>query len=254
MQVEYSNLVRNYHSWLADKTFLRQIDDWFEITTPYLNRHNDYLQIYAKRVGDKYILSDDAQTIRDLQLSGCELDTEKRIYLLQEILNGFHVQRQGDELITEATTENFSVRKHSLLQAVLAVDDLFYLAQPYIKSLFFEDVASWLDSIGARYLSNVKLTGRSGFDYNYDFVVTKSRERPERLLSAVNNLDINHAKNMLTAWLDTKDSRPPDAEAYAIINDAIKAPPESSLNALKMYEIKPVIWSARQNAESAFDR
>ena len=38
-----------YHAWLRDKSTLRQVEDWVEITTPYLDRHNDYLQIYAKR-------------------------------------------------------------------------------------------------------------------------------------------------------------------------------------------------------------
>lgn len=39
----------SYHVWLKDKSVLRQIDQWVEITTPYLDRHNDYIQIYAKQ-------------------------------------------------------------------------------------------------------------------------------------------------------------------------------------------------------------
>ena len=34
--------------WLKDKTTLREVDgEWVEITTPYLDRHNDALQIYC---------------------------------------------------------------------------------------------------------------------------------------------------------------------------------------------------------------
>ncbi len=40
---EIEELLEAYHSWLRDKTVLRQIDDWVEITTPYLDRHNDYI-------------------------------------------------------------------------------------------------------------------------------------------------------------------------------------------------------------------
>ena len=46
---EVQVLLDRYVAWLKDKSTLRQIDDWVQITTPYLDRHNDYLQIYAKR-------------------------------------------------------------------------------------------------------------------------------------------------------------------------------------------------------------
>jgi hypothetical protein len=49
MITEMQGLIDKYLAWLKDKTSLRQIDDWVEITTPYLDRHNDYLQIYAKQ-------------------------------------------------------------------------------------------------------------------------------------------------------------------------------------------------------------
>ena len=38
-----------HHVWLRDKTVLREIGQWVEITMPYLDRHNDYVQIYAKQ-------------------------------------------------------------------------------------------------------------------------------------------------------------------------------------------------------------
>ena len=46
---EIDRLLNDYIAWLKDKTVLRQIDNWVEITTPYLDRHNDYIQIYAQK-------------------------------------------------------------------------------------------------------------------------------------------------------------------------------------------------------------
>ena len=45
---EIKTLMDQYVAWLRSKTTLRQVADWIEITTPYLDRHNDYLQIYAR--------------------------------------------------------------------------------------------------------------------------------------------------------------------------------------------------------------
>lgn len=79
---EVKTLLDSYVSWLRDKTTLRQVNDWVEITTPYLDRHNDLLQIYAKRSDSGYILTDDGYVIEDLEQSGCKLETTKRQALL----------------------------------------------------------------------------------------------------------------------------------------------------------------------------
>lgn len=41
---DIQRLLVAYHAWLESKTSLRQIDQWMEITTPYLDRHNYYLR------------------------------------------------------------------------------------------------------------------------------------------------------------------------------------------------------------------
>lgn len=246
MAAELNNLVEQYLGWLKERITLRPVDGWFEITTPYLDRHNDYLQIYARKEGDYITLTDDGYVIQDLRMSGCELDTEKRIYLLNQTLAGFNVQREGDALITVAAPETFAVRKHNLLQAMLAVDDLFYLAQPNVATLFFEDVSSWMDRHDIRYTPSVKLTGKSGFDYRFEFVIPKSKNRPERIVSAINNPDKKAAQQVFTAWVDTKDVRPVDSEAFAFINDSVKQVPPTVIQALARYEIRPVLWSHRE--------
>ncbi|MCA1567622.1 MAG: DUF1829 domain-containing protein [Acidobacteria bacterium] len=248
MSTELNNLVGDYLGWLKDRTLLRQVDDWFEITTPFLDRHNDYLQIYAKKQDGYYILTDDGYTMQDLRMAGCELDTDKRLALLHQTLNGFNVRRDGDELITEASPENFAVRKHNLLQAMLAVDDLFYLAQPSISSIFFEDVSNWLDVYDIRYTSNVKLTGKSGFDYRFDFVIPKSKKHPERIVSTINNPDKKAAQQIFTAWVDTKEARPQDSEAFVFVNDTYKPAPPNVMQALRKYEIHTIPWSKREDA------
>jgi hypothetical protein len=134
---DIEKLLNDYAAWLRDKTVLRQIDDWVEITTPYLDRHNDYVQIYAKKANGSFTLTDDGHTIDDLEQSGCKLDSRKRQDLLKMTLNGFGVQTDGKALVVHASQDNFAVRKHNLVQAILAVNDMFYLAVPMVASLFY---------------------------------------------------------------------------------------------------------------------
>jgi hypothetical protein len=103
---EIEELLRDYRDWLKDKTTLRQVNgSWVEITTPYLDRHNDALQIYARRENGGFVLTDDSYVIHDLETSGCKLDTQKRKDLLKMTLNGFGVKLNQDAIEVQATVE-----------------------------------------------------------------------------------------------------------------------------------------------------
>lgn len=244
---EIQSLLDRYVAWLKDKTTLRQVKDWIEITTPYLDRHNDYLQIYAKRQNGSYLLTDDGYVLDDLQQSGCRLDSAKRQALLKMTLNGFGVQLKQGALEVHASADNFALRKHNLIQAMLAVNDLFYLAVPMVASLFFEDVTAWLDLHEIRYTPKVKFTGQSGYDHLFDFVIPKSRTQPERILQAINRPSRDTAQAVAFAWVDTKEVRPPDSRAYAFLNDSEHAVSTSVLDALRNYDVHPFPWSEREN-------
>ncbi len=84
-------------------------------------------------------------------------------------------QQQATELQVAATSDNFALRKHNLIQAILSVHDMFFLASSTIEALFFEDVAAWLESVDIRYTPRVKFSGKSGFDHMFDFVIPKSK-------------------------------------------------------------------------------
>jgi hypothetical protein len=183
---EIKTLMDQYVAWLRSKTTLRQVADWIEITTPYLDRHNDYLQIYARRQNGNYILTDDGYILDELELSGCKLESPKRLALLQMTLNGFGVKLVDGAMEVRASKDDFPMRKHNLVQAMLAVNDLFYLASPIVSSLFLEDVVAWLDENEIRYTPNVKFTGKSGYDNLFNFVIPKSKKQPERILQAIN--------------------------------------------------------------------
>jgi hypothetical protein len=115
-------------------------------------------------------------------------------------LNGFGVKMNKDALEVHASPETFPLRKHSLIQAMLAVNDLFYLAKPVVESLFFEDVVEWLDVNEIRYTPKVKFTGISGYDYVFDFVIPKSRHQPERVVQAINKPTPQAAKALILEW------------------------------------------------------
>jgi len=246
---EIQKLIDGYLVWLRDNTSVREIQHgWVEMTTPYLDRHNDHLQIYVGKEGkNEYVLTDDGYIIADLEQSGCSLsNSEKRQTLLQTAINGLGVKLVDNQLQVSASKQNFASRKHSLIQAMLAVNDLFCLAAPNVASLFLEDVAVWMDASNIRYTQRYKLTGKIGYDHVFDFVVPKSSTRPERFIQAINHANKETTSNSVWAWVDTEDVRPPSSMAYVFINDTEGAPGLTVLDAYRKYEMRPLLWSHRE--------
>ena len=247
MIAEIQKLIDDYAKWLKDKTQIRHVkNEWAEITTPHLDRHNDYLQIYTKKERDGYILTDDGYILNDLEMSGCSLESPKRQEILKMTLAGFGVQRIKNTLQVEATASNFSLKKHNLMQAMLAVNDMFFLSTPYISSVFYEDIIKWLDICEIRYTPRVKFSGKTGFDHMFDFVIPKSKVQPERLLQPVNIPKKDAVESVFFKWLDTKDVRSPDSRLFAILNDTENSAIKPVEDALTKYEITPVRWSQRE--------
>jgi hypothetical protein len=248
---EIAELLDGYARWVRDRSILRELgSQYVELTTPYLDRNNDNLQLYITRDDGGFTLTDAGETIAELRLSGCELDTDKRRALLKNTLSGFGVQLHDDEIRVRATADNFSLRKHSIVQAMLAVNDLFYLAGPTVASLFYEDVARWLAESEVRFTPNVRFTGKSGFDYHYDFAIPASGQHPERLVNAIARPSRNAASALILSWIDTRDTRATGSQCYGILNDADQRVSGAVIEALRSYGIRPVKWTERNTAIS----
>jgi len=246
MIAEIQKMMDGYSSWLREKTSLREIDGWVEITTPLLDRHNDHLQIYVQREDGHFILTDDGYTLQDLEQSGCRLDSPKRQELLRITLNGFGLKQHDTSLEVCETEENFPLKKHSLLQAMLGVNDLFYLASPHTASLFYEDVVSWMVANEIRFVEQAKFTGKTGYDHMFEFVIPRSRKSPERIVRPISRPDKGSAMEMVFAWLDTRETRPLEARAYALLNDTDQIVKPDVTEALLNYDVTPVKWSERE--------
>ena len=245
---EIQSLLDSYRRWLRDRTSLRETGDWVEIATPYLDRHNDCLQIYARRENGGFVLTDDGYILDDLALSGCKIESPRRLAMLETTAAGFGVKINEKALQVRATHDDFGLKKHNLVQAMLAVDDLFHLAESTAANLFHEDVAAWLDLSEIRWTPGVRFSGRSGYDHRFEFVIPKSRAAPERLLRAFNRPTRNAAQTMAFAWRDVREDRPPESRAYAILNDSDRPAPDAVLDAMRNYDVTPLPWSRRNEA------
>lgn len=105
------------------------------------------------------------------------MKSSKRKQLLQSFLNKFSVKLEDNALVTKASIEDFLQKILFLMQAMLNVDDMFMLSQNKVASLFLEDVKTFFDKKEIFYTRDVNFIGKSGFIYNYEYLIQRTRNK-----------------------------------------------------------------------------
>jgi hypothetical protein len=95
------------------------------------------------------------------------------------------------------------------------------------------------------------LTGSSGLDHRFDFVIPKSRHAPERLVQVINRPDSDTTQLTLFQCNDIRHNRAQTAQCIVFINDerSVRA---SLVQSFRNYDITPVLWSQRDTALKTF--
>lgn len=241
--MDIQKLIDDYASWLKQEITFEKVGEYYEITTPYLDSANDYLQIYVRQIGDDIYFTDDSATIQNLKMNGFKFTSTRKKHLKQ-ILNQYAVRLDGDELICKAPVTSFAQKKHLFIQAILRIDDMFAISKSKVSSFFLDDIQSFFAEKDIFYSENVQFTGISGFSHNYDFLLQRSKTKPERLCLAVNNPNKSSMGNILFAWNDTKPARRSDSQLIVILNDQ-NTIAKGIENAFLNYDAKVVRWSKR---------
>ena len=68
----------------------------------------------------------------------------------------------------------------------------------------------------------------------------------ERIVRAINHPARENASAFLFAWTDTKEVRPANATAYAVLNDQQEPLKQEIIRAFEHYEVKTILWSQRE--------
>lgn len=247
--------MNDYYAFLKEKTLVTASNapDWVEISTPFVGLFNDSVDIYAKKEGGKIILSDDGNTLRDLELSGLEITrSPKRKEILDRILINYGVKINNDELTTEATERDFPQKKLNLISAISETADMYYLAKHTVASVFREDVKAYLDEQDLIYTPYFISKGSTGLEFTFDFQIAyRNTEIVIKSFNLVNKMNLPH---FLFTWEDIKKVREQQTQkeiiGLAVINDIDRKVSEEYLSALESKRAKHILWSQRHTPEN----
>jgi len=114
---------------------------WTIISTPFTGIFNDLIEIYIRVEGSNILMSDDGETINNLESIGINFSkSQNRRRILETILLNYGVILDKGELKTECIISDFPKRKHLFLEALIGVNDMFMLSEHNVASVFKDDV------------------------------------------------------------------------------------------------------------------
>lgn len=99
--------------------------EYAPIIVPFLDRHNDYIRIYVRRLSNgEYIVTDLGETVTDLRL--CGLEETAILEALGRAATMYHVDytKTTDEVFIRTTEEKLQGAKRDLVQSLLILAQL----------------------------------------------------------------------------------------------------------------------------------
>jgi len=247
-------MIDDYYSWLRERTIVEAGNsDWYCIDTPFMGAFNDSIEVYALRKNGTILLSDNSETINNLELQGVNIQgSKKRRDILNNILLSYGLNQKDKELLIEANEHNFSQKKHNFLNAILEINDLAVLSKHTVSSIFKEDVREYLDRLEITYTPEFISKGSTGLEFTFDFQIAKRQK--EIVLKSFNSINISTLSTFLFSWEDIKPVREKltkkEVNAIAVINDINKEIRPEYLDALIAKKADYILWSERDKQES----
>lgn len=244
---DWTKVMDEYLSWIKDNTVLKTLasGEGCEIYSPFLDRHNDHLAIYILKTTDNnFKLTDDGYIINDLEMSGMEFSSDTRKKFLSQALNAHGINKsENGELYVNATWTEIAKKKHSLLQAMIAINDLFTLSKESVHNLFREDLYLLFTSNNIPIVNNIPIPGKSGFAHTIDFVIAERHLLPEIRVKALNNPTKQTVESTIFAFSDISSSNERSGSNLVVYNDLDNPITNSSLEAFSKYGIEAKSFS-----------
>lgn len=248
--------VEEYIKWLRANMKEKQLENGpIEITTPFLDRNNDYTQIYIESEVGAYRITDGGYIINDLAISGIDvLKKGRRRALLDSVLRriGLSLDEKTCEIYTrERNHGELPAAYHRLLQGMLDVSDMFYLGNANVASIFAEEVAQFFKEHRIYSTKGITYRGKSGYEHTYDYLFQQNKDHPGRLMRLMNQPKKENFERFAFAWGDIKETLVDNGDVGQCLilindNDQKKDTVISMAQRFQAYDMHAILWSERK--------
>ena len=232
--------------WTEDHFLFSGSQDEVILTTPFVDLHNDCIEMLIEEVEYALRVTDGGQTLADLEISGVNI-TEQRQQQLAEVFNRIGVTCTDGEISATASLAGASGAIHSVLQGILAAQGLTFSVRPRRRQPIADEIDDVLRKSSLPYNRQVPINGKSGLSQQIDFVVRDNGRFPHHLIQTISNPDKGAMERQIFFAMDTKEQYAAltntEPRFVAVLSDVEQAIAPSMMGALLHYDVRPVVLS-----------
>ncbi|KRL14645.1 hypothetical protein FD09_GL000299 [Schleiferilactobacillus perolens DSM 12744] len=244
--------ITDYTMWLRKQYHVESLPDGDEVTTPFTNSLGDNIQLFMipSTKDGEFLLTDEGNTINDLELLGINMNNDTRSELLSSIVQQYQVSLDKEGVLSvSGPIKNFPVLKQHLLQAVLRIDDLSQTRKGVVSNIFRQEVGDYLSKNEFEVLPNYPIQGRTGNPYHIDYAIGGTESKPLRLIQVVPRPSFDRVAAESVTFDDIKKNEALNSHriTYTIIfNDETSKVSKSAYNIASRYGTEIVPWSDKK--------
>lgn len=241
----------SYFDWLRNQYKITSLDDGDEISTPFTNFIGDNIRIYTFMVGSNITITDDGNTLNDLDMMGIDMDSKSRQSIITDVLNQYQVKLDDSVLCVTGKVSEFAPMKQRLLQSILRIGDLVQTRRGIVSNIFKEEVSQFLYDNDIQNFSEYTINGGTGNSYVFDFAIAGSKTKPLKLVQTMNRPTFERVAVESLTFDDIKSvpqKNKTKIESIIIYNDAENKLPTKAKNVATRYGTQLVPWSKTEKS------
>lgn len=240
--MEVNNIVDEYFRWIKSNTKIKNKNGVDIITTPFALSNNDLIDIIVKKTENEIILSDDGETLFNLEISGVNITKRKEIF--EKFLRSYGLSRTSkDEIIKKSSYQNIGRDINDFIQGILSIDDMFLTSSTNVKHFFKEDVALFFEKNDFFPSPDIKLIGKNNLEYNIDYIINRTKTKKEKLIRIINS---NNRDKIISAIFAFEDLEERNSENIIIFNNTERKLSSELESVLKNKKIELLNWTQKE--------
>ncbi len=244
MDFNADNLKQIYLNWINKSNYTDLKNEWIEIKTPFTDFTGSYIYLFAKKIDDKYYLTDYGNILNELDMHNIQIKGQRKKLLYKILLSQkCNIGNNNDIYIEFFNITDFPKYKHQLIQAIINISDLFLTSKSNIENLFLFDVVEFLDKNEISYSSRpYSLQGKSELTNTFDLNIgqIKKRNIPTLHTRIINRLTDNSMKSLIFATTDLSLDK--NEKIATILNDIDNKIDDKKIKILENANIEVIHW------------
>ncbi len=250
-----SKISKAYLNFVKENTKFNDINETHtEVITPYVDPFGEGITFSVNFDGTFYTVTDDGDTIWNLELYGINVNKKGNRQNLLKSLADFNSFNIKDKTLSKTVSKkDLGQSIHDMTQLLLDVYNFSQLHPQNVASQFLEDVNNFF-FIQHKNRFNVfpefSISGKSQLSHRFNFVFLGSEN--SKLAKVYNSIDKQQVDSILASWLDTVEYRKrtyKDSEKLFIIvsSDGYNKLKQDHILALKEYDINVLNFADHDN-------